>query len=67
MIGYNPLMPNPPMIPPRPQDGRSEFDRFDAFTRKILSVPKAEIDAAAAKELKVRKQPKSTHPKPPSE
>ena len=30
--------------------GRSEWERFEAFTKKLLGVPKAEVDAARKRE-----------------
>ena len=37
----------PPLIP---SDNGGPFDRFTEFTRRVLAVPKAEIDARAAAE-----------------
>jgi hypothetical protein len=34
------------MIPPTPVTGQSEYNRFKAFARAILTVPKSEIPTA---------------------
>jgi hypothetical protein len=44
--GYSMRMPKAPMIPPQPADDRSESRRFDAFAKKLLAVPRAQIGEA---------------------
>lgn len=43
-------MSKPPMIPPQPEDGRSESERFNSFAKKLLAVPKKQIDREEKKE-----------------
>ncbi len=37
-------MPRPPLIPPQSGTGAPE-QRFDTFAKRLLAVPKSEIDA----------------------
>jgi hypothetical protein len=41
----------------KPQNAESQFERFERFTRQLVSVPKAEIDALG-KKRKRRRSPK---------
>jgi hypothetical protein len=43
------------MIPPQPDDARSEAQRFDDLARRLLAVPKKEIDRQEKKEEKAKK------------
>ena len=43
-------MPKIPMIPPQPDDGRTESQRFNSFAKKLLGVPKAAIDRQEKRE-----------------
>jgi hypothetical protein len=36
----------PKMIPPMPESGQSEYNRFRHFAKALLAVPKAEIPTA---------------------
>jgi hypothetical protein len=40
---------------PEPDDERSEFERFEDAVRKIVKVPKSEVDAAIKKVKKERR------------
>lgn len=42
--------------PEFPTDNGGPFDRFADFTRRILAVPKAEVDAAAAAERAAKRE-----------
>jgi hypothetical protein len=37
-----------------PADNRSAFERFESLTKKLVAVPKAEIDAARKKDKAAR-------------
>jgi hypothetical protein len=48
-------------IPETPPDGRTPFERFEGFTRRLMAVPKKEIDEKAKeyerkKAIKTRKK-----------
>jgi hypothetical protein len=36
-------------------DGRSEFERFEALVKKLVAVPKAEVDALRKREKRRRR------------
>jgi hypothetical protein len=39
-----------------PADNRTGFERLESLTRKLLKVPKAEVDALREKEKKARQR-----------
>jgi hypothetical protein len=39
---------------PEPADGRTPFERFEDLARKVVGVPKAEVDALRKKQEKAR-------------
>ncbi len=41
---------------PEPADERTPFERFEDLTRKIVAVPKAEVDALRKKAEKMRRR-----------
>jgi hypothetical protein len=41
---------------PEPADNRSAFERFEDLTRRLLSVPKSEVDARRKKDEQKRKR-----------
>jgi len=49
--------------PSQPPSKSEEFERFEAFAKKLISVPKTEIDKRA-KEYERQKQ-RQKHKKPP--
>jgi hypothetical protein len=53
-----PLLPNQA----NQSSGQSEFERFDTFVRKLVSVPKSEIDKAEMRYQK-KKAAKKNRPK----
>lgn len=49
-------MPKKPMIKPIPPDNRTPMERMTHFAKALLSVPKADIDKALAREKKAKKR-----------
>jgi hypothetical protein len=45
-------------IPDTPNDGRTPFERFEDFTRRIMAVPKKEIDEKAKEYERKKKRKK---------
>jgi hypothetical protein len=55
--GYNAIMPKPKTVTVphvEVEDGVVAFHKLEEFTRKILAVPKKEIDASLAKEKRAK-------------
>lgn len=50
--------------PDPPAQEKTPFERFEEFARKVISVPKSEIDE---RERKYREQRKGTSRKPPEQ
>jgi len=50
-------MSRSPMIPPQPQRG-TPAETFDAFARRLLAVPKSQIDAQEKRESPKHKKTK---------
>jgi hypothetical protein len=41
---------------PEPADDRTPFERFEDLTRKLVQVPKAQVDAMREKQAKARRR-----------
>jgi len=48
-------MSRQPIIPPQPDNGKTPEQRFADFSRRILSVPKPEIDRIERREANSKK------------
>jgi hypothetical protein len=42
---------------PNPDDGRSAFERFEDLTKRIVQVPKAEVDKLRKKQESRKRRP----------
>jgi hypothetical protein len=49
---------------PEPAEERTPFERFADLTRKVVGVPKAEVDALRKKQQKTRRRRATTPPQP---
>ena len=44
------------MIPPQSDDGRTPAQRFDSMAKRLLAVPKADIDRKEKKEAEKKRK-----------
>jgi hypothetical protein len=49
-------MSEPASNAPEPEDTRTPFERLEDLTRRLLKVPKSEVDELLAKEKKARQR-----------